>query len=179
MGFDVTSKLIFGVISSLGTIALVFYNLSQSRKIRAELLEKFEEAVTRSNKHSVAELFRLIHGLRMRYTDIIELIGHDNCSKILYALKKTPGLVSYKNGEFQYRGLARNRVFRFFDLWFSRISIWLFGSLCLGSLATMAFFEGPTAVAGFVSLIFCSFILAVQLRQRAYDQMVANLVEPE
>src|SRR5690606_40611368 len=99
MDFETASKLIFGVISSLGTMALVFYNMSQTRKLRTELLEKFEEAVNRKNKHSSTELFRLIHGLRMNYSDVVELVKHDDCSKIIYALKKTPGIVSFKNGE--------------------------------------------------------------------------------
>ncbi len=179
MEFDVTSKLIFGVFSSLGTVALVFYNLSQSRKIKAELVEKFEDALVRENKHSVTELFRLIHGMRMSYSDILALVDHDSCSKIIFAIKTTPGLVTYEGGAFRYRGIARSRQFRLFDLWFSRISITLLSALSLASLLVMSFTDGVSAVAGFTFLIAGSFMLAMQLRQRAYDQMIANLVEPE
>ena len=179
MDFDTISKLSFGLISSLGTIALVFFNLGQARKIKAELLEKFEEAISRQSKHSVTELFRLIHGLRMSYSDIVELTQHDQCSKVIYALKKTPGMVSYSNGEFRYTSIAGNRAFRFIDKWFLRLSIGLFSALGLLSLAMLGFGEGATSIAGFVFLLFCSLMLALQLRQRSYDQMVHSLVEPE
>lgn len=179
MEFDAGSKLIFGLISSLGTIALVFFNLGQARKIKAELLEKFEEAIFRQSKHSVTELFRLIHGLRMSYSDILELIQHDQCSKIIYVLKKTPGVVSYVNGEFRYANIAGSMIFRLIQKWFLRISISFFSILALLSLATLGFGKGATSVAGFIFLLFCSLMLAFQLRQRSYDQMVESLVVPE
>lgn len=179
MDFDVASKIIFGFISALGTIALVFYNMGQSRKAKAELLEKFEEAVDRKNKHSTTEIFRLIHGLRMSYSDVIELIEHDDCSKVIYALKKTPGMVSFRNGEFQYAGMGRNKLFRWVDRWFLRATIIFFGFVAAISLAFLGFGEGATSIAGFIFLIFSSMMLALQLRQRAYDQMVQELVTPE
>jgi len=179
MDFETASKLIFGLISSFGTIALVSYNMSQTRKLRTELLEKFEEAVNRKNKHSSTELFRLIHGLRMNYSDVVELVKHDDCSKIIYALKKTPGIVSFKNGEFQYTGIGKNKVFRYLDRWFTRFSIYFFGSLLLCSLAIMGISEGLSSVAGFLLVIFNSVMLALQLRQRNYDQMIESLVSPK
>lgn len=179
MDFDTISKLAFGLVSSLGTIALVFFNLSQARKVKAELLEKFEVAVTRESIHSVTELFRLIHGLRMSYKDIVELIRHDKCSKIIHALKKTPGIVSYVNGEFQYTNIAKSRIFRFLDVWFTRLSIAIFSALCLLSWGMVGFGNAVTSILGFGFLIFCSIMLTLQLRQRAYNQMIQSLVEPE
>ncbi|MDP2713390.1 hypothetical protein [Rheinheimera sp.] len=179
MDFDLTAKFLLGAFSALGTMALVFFNLSQTRKIKAELLEKFEDAVSRANKHSVTELFRLIHGLRMNYADIIELVKHDNCSKIIFSLKKTPGLVSYRGGKFRYSKIASNRIFRFVDKFFMRLSIFTFSAFTLFSFGVLIFGKGTTAVVGFVFLILSSMMLAFQLRQRNYDQMVSDLVEPE
>jgi hypothetical protein len=179
MDFDIATKLVFGVISSLGTMALIFYNMGQARKMKAELLEKFEEAINRESKHSATELFRLIHGLRMNYSDVAELVKHDGCSKIIYALKKTPGIVSFKNGTFQYTNVGRNKVFRYIDCCFTHFSIFFFGGLLLVSLAVMGMSEGASSVAGFLFVIFSSVMLAVQLRQRAYDQMIESLVSPE
>ena len=179
MDFDTFSKLAFGLVSSLGTMALVFFNLGQTRKVKAELLEKFEEAVTRESIHSVTELFRLIHGLRMSYRDIVELIKHDQCSRIIYALKKTPGIVSYANGEFQLTNIAKNRIFRFLDVWFTRLSIAIFSALCLLSWGMVGFGNAVTSILGFGFLIFCSIMLTLQLRQRAYNQMIQSLIKPE
>ncbi|EGA71031.1 hypothetical protein VISI1226_11177 [Vibrio sinaloensis DSM 21326] len=97
-------NLFFGLIASIGTVVATLYNVGQVRKINAELLASFEVALEKQNKHSVTELFRLIHGLRMNYSDIVVLVNDDNCSKIIYALKKTPGIVSFENGKFQYSG---------------------------------------------------------------------------
>lgn len=179
MDIEVASKLAFGLVSSLGTIALVLFNVGQSRKIKAELLEKFDAAVDKKSIHSVTELFRLIHGLRMSYSDIIALIQHEQCSKIIYALKKTPGMVSYEGREFRYTHNGRNRLFRFIDRWFLRFSIGLFSMLGLLSFGMLGLGDGATSVVGFILLLFCSVMLALQLRQRAYDQMVQSLIEPE
>ena len=179
MDYELTTKLLLGSISALGTMALVFFNLSQTRKLKAELLKEFEDAVSRTNRHSVTELFRLIHGLRMSYNDIIKLIEHDSCSKIIHALKKTPGLVYYANGEFRYSRIASAKAFQFIDRLFLRLSIYIFSAFTFLSFLMLAFGSGPTAVVGFVFLIFSSMILAIQLRQRSHDQMVANLIEPE
>lgn len=179
MDFDTLSKLAFSLVSALGTVALVFFNFGQTRKIKAELLEKFEEAVTRESIHSVTELFRLIHGLRMSYRDILELIKHDQCSRIIYALQKTPGIVSYANGEFQLTKIAKNPIFRFFDVWFTRLSITIFSALCLLSWGMVGFGNVMTSIVGFGLLIFSSIMLTLQLRQRTYNQMIQTLVEPE
>lgn len=95
MEIDTIFKILFGGVSALGTIALILNNFGQSQKLKAELLEKFRHAISESDKHAATEIFRLIHGLRMSYVDIVALTNNDNCSKIIYALKKTPGLVTY------------------------------------------------------------------------------------
>ena len=47
MDIETILKVVFGLISSLGTIALVFFNIGQTRKLKAELLEKFEDALVK------------------------------------------------------------------------------------------------------------------------------------
>lgn len=172
-------KLFFGVVTAVGTIALASFNFGQARKVKAELLEKFELALQNGQKHSVTELFRLIHGLRMSYTDIVELVKHDECSKIIYALSKTPGLVCYEQGEFKYTGIGKSVLFQFFDRWFTLLSILFFGATSLGSLALAMYAKNLAVIAlGFIMLAVFSFGLATQLRQRRYDRMVANLIGP-
>jgi hypothetical protein len=173
------TKLFFGLITALGTIAVAFLNFGQTRKIKAELLEKFETALEKSQKHSTTELFRLIHGLRMNYADIVELVKHDECSKIVYALGKSPGLVCYEQGEFRYTGIGKNPMFKFLDRWCTRAIMAFFGAISLGSYAAIACSRNPKVIAfGFVSLAVSSFIFATQLRQIRYDRMVSNLIHP-
>ena len=179
MNFEITTKIIFGSVSAFGTIAIVFYNFGQTRKIRAELLEKFEESISKSNKHSATELFRLLHGLRMSYTDIVELITRDNCSKIIYALKKTPGIVCYENGEFRYTNVGRNKIYQFVDRWIMKTGIVLFSVVAVISFGFFTFGKGSISIVSFVILIFSVTMFALQLRQKNYDRMVSNLINPE
>ena len=173
------TKIIFGIITAIGTVALTYFNLSQTRKVTAELLEKFDVAIEKNQKHSVTELFRLIHGLRMSYSDILQLIEHDECTKIIYALKKTPGIVCYQNGEFQYTSVGKNSVYKFFDIWTTRFSIGAFSTITLGGFLLLVFGEGSASVLGFVCMIIFAYLLGIQLRQNRYDKMITNLVNTE
>lgn len=177
MDIDLVFKLGFGLVSSLGTIALVYYNFGQAKKLRADLLEQFDQAVARKSVHSVTELFRLIHGLRMSYCDITSLIQHDQCSKIIYALKKTPKMVSYSNGDFKYS--AGTTVFRFIDAFINKVGLLLFASLTMLSLSLFVFGESSTSFLGFVFLLISSIMFALQIRQRDFNQMIRNLVSVE
>lgn len=179
MEFDVVTKLIFGIVSAAGTFALIFLNSRQATKVKAELLEKFEVALEKSQKHSVAELFRLIHGVRMSYSDIAELVTHDECIKIIYAIKKTPGMVRYENRKFTYSGLVKSPIFRFIDRWFTKIGITFFIISSLASLLMLVVGKGAAAVTGLFFWIICVAMLAMQVKQNRYDQMVSNLINPE
>ncbi|MEH6450384.1 MAG: hypothetical protein V7765_17065 [Oleispira sp.] len=179
MEFDAITKLIFGIVSAIGTVALVFLNSRQATKVKAELLEKFEAALEKSQKHSVAELFRLIHGVRMSYSDIAELVKHDECIKIIYAIKKTPGMVRYENRKFTYTGIGKSAIVRFIDRWFTAFGITFFVILSLASLLMLVFGKGATAATGLFFFIICVAMLAMHMKQHRYDQMVSNLINPE
>jgi len=178
MEFDTATKFIFGIVSALGTFAVIFLNSRQAAQVKSELLIKFENALEKEQKHSVTELFRLIHGVRMSYSDIVELVKHDECIKIIYAIRKTPGLVRYENGKFTYTKIAKNPFFKFVDRWIYLTSVVVFSSLTLVSLSMLGFGNGATAVAGFILSLFGASMLAMQLRQRRFDQMVSNLISP-
>ena len=179
MEFTEFSKIVFGIITAVGTIALTFFNLSQTRKVTSELLEKFELALQNKQKHAVTELFRLIHGLRMSYSDIETLVQNDECSKIIYALKKTPGLVCYVNGEFKYTEVGKNSIFQFFDKWMTRLGIYFFSFFALTSIYMMVASEGINTFVWFILVVVNSFFLGTQLRQKRYDQMIGKLVQSD
>lgn len=128
-------------------------NSRQATKIKSELLEKFEVAVDKKQKHSVIELFRLIHGIRRSYTDVDALIGDDECSKIIYALKKTPGIVSYKQGKFKYSGIGKSSVFRFIDRWYTIVTTVSFSFFAIASLLILFIGKGSASIVGLVLFI--------------------------
>lgn len=177
MEFDAITKFIFGVVSALGTFAIIFLNSRQAAQVKSELLIKFENAIEKEQKHTATELFRLLHGLRMNFSDIVELIKHDDCIKIIYAIKKTPGLVRYEQGEFKYTKIAKNPIFKFIDLWIARTGIVVFGLLTSSSLIMLSLGDGGTALAGFIFMLFGAAMLGTQIRQSRHDQMVANIIQ--
>ena len=113
----------------------------------------------------------------MSYADIVMLVRQDECSKIIHALRKTPGLVCYKGGVIRYTSIGRNKYFRFFDKWANTLGVWFFGVILITSITLLVFGKGESSVAGFVFTLFSSVMLGLQLRERAHDQMVNNLVE--
>lgn len=179
MELDILTKVIIGIISSLGTAGVIFLNFRQAAKLKAELLDQFDSAVRHNKKHTATELFRLIHGIRMSFTDIKALIQHDECSKIIYALKKTPGIVAYKSGNFEYAGLGSNRLYRFIDRWMTKLGLLMFSTLSVAFMLMFSFGHGNTSITGFIMMIICATLATVQLRQRRYDQMIDNLVNSD
>jgi len=179
MEFDVITRLIFGIVSAIGAAAVAVLTLRQAKKVNAELLEKFEAALDKSQKHSAAELFRLIHGVRMSYSDIAELVKHDECIKIIYAIKKTPGMVSYENRAFTYTGIGKKPIFRFIDRWFTKFGIAFFVSISLISLYMIVVGDVATMLTGFLFMIVSVAMLVMQNNEQRYNQMVSNLISPE
>ncbi|EGR3971292.1 hypothetical protein DDN72_17765 [Vibrio cholerae] len=172
-------NLFFGLIASIGTVVATLYNVGQVRKINAELLASFEIALEKQNKHSVTELFRLIHGLRMNYSDIVVLVNDDNCSKIIYALKKTPGIVSFENGKFQYSGVGKIRLFMMADRFFRWGGLALSAIVAIFALWLLAFGGSGEVIAGIALIFPASIGIGLSLRSNRYDKMVSSLVSNE
>jgi len=170
-------KLLVAVVSALGTIAVTSYNVGQSRKIRTELLEKLEQSLERQNKHSVCEIFRLLYGLRMNYQDIRNLTEDDRVSHILYALRKTPGMVKYENGSFRYTMLFANRWVRLIDKISGKLIASFLGFILMGSVLLMVLSTGVTSLVAFVLILFFAVIFTLQIKQLKYDRMIEDMVK--
>ncbi|PUA30231.1 MAG: hypothetical protein B0W54_06880 [Cellvibrio sp. 79] len=176
---ELISKIIFGLISAFGAGTLAIYNIHQSKKSESELLEKFDKALAGSNKHLITELFRLIHGVYMDYPDVRKLIKRDDSTRILYALKKTPGYVTYKNGQFGYTMLGRYRWFRALDIATNLFNIVF---VALGTIIAIAFFAfggGMTSVLGFIGLLGGGFYLSILIRDRDYQKTISALISSQ
>lgn len=171
-----TSKIIFGVVAAVGVLVMAFLNMEQAKKTKSELIEKFELALVKAQKLTVAELFRLIFGLRMNYSDIVELVKNDDCLKIIYALKKTPGYVCYENGVFKYTGIGKSRMFHFADKWLTKLGILFLTVLLIVAYSMVVFGDGAMMIGGFILTVVFAAMLGVQIRKRRYDSMVATLV---
>jgi len=169
-------KAVAGLISALGAIAVYKYNLSQSAKARAELIEKFEHALSQDRKHAACELFRMLHGLRMDYEDIQAICRSSKAVKIIRALQKTPGMAKHENGRFQYTRLYEKRWVRQSNKYFTRGLAYALGSLTMLFIVLMAFLDGPTSLAMLVFAIPCTAFLAMQIKDIQHDTMLESLV---
>jgi len=108
-----------------------------------------------------------------------DLLKEDNVMHIIYALKKTPGMVSYKEGRLNYTNIMKKKWFRFFDSWFNKIAYRGMAVLTVISILLMAFSSGGEFFAYLVLVVFSSSILAYTVRQQRYDILVESLVENE
>ncbi len=176
MEIEILSKVLVGIITIVSSYKATIFNIGNSQKMKADLLEKLDVAIERKKKHTSTELFRLIHGLRMSYPDIESLAQSDNCSAIIYALKKTPGIVYYSNGKLQYTAIASSTIFKFIEKFASWLFITLFTLLAAMSFYMFVFCEGGTSIVGIVLLAFSTFMLTIYYRQRSYDRMVSDIV---
>lgn len=173
-------KAVAGLISALGTIAVYKYNFSQSEKAHAELIEKFEHALSQEKKHAACELFRMLHGLRMDYEDIQAICRSSKVSKIIFALKKTGGMVKYEGGRVQYTEFFEKRWVRIFNKYIMRTLTYGMGVIIALSIILMVFLDGPASLAMLVFVIPCAAFLAMQVKDIRHDMMVESLIdEPE
>jgi hypothetical protein len=170
------SKFFFATITAISTIAVTFYNIGQSQKTRVEILERFEHAVESKRKHSVSELFRILHGLRMNYTDIVTLIEDDECSKIIYALKKTPGLVCYENGMFQYNHQSSSKLWNLFGTFIPKMIAGITGSILISMVFLATFTAGVQSLTAWVMVVGISIVFGATIKQIQYNNLVDKLV---
>jgi len=169
-------KLIGILISVIGTVAITFFNLSQSKRIRVELLEKLDDSIENGNKHTTCEIFRLLYGVRMNHSDITTLLNDENAIKIIYALRKTPGMVRYSNGEFIYQEIFDNEWVKLAGRLSSKAITYVLSScLCLLAIASAAT-KDLSSLALFIIAIGVSVLLTAHLKQGSYNQMIRELV---
>jgi len=177
MEFTALIKSLMGLFSAIGAITAYKHNSIKAKQSQAELIKQFEEALTNNNKYSICELFNLIHGVRMDYDDIIEVTKRNDISKIVYALKKSPGMVKFENGTVQYATVFKNKWMQFLDKYISKILTYSFGVTALILVIAMPFVKGAVAVSTFLLLIASFTFFALQLKDMRYGNMVRNLVQ--
>ena len=170
-------KALAGLVSALGAVAVYRFNRAQALKARAELVETFERALAAGQRHATAELFRLLHGLRMGFDDICWVCGHDQSNKIILALQKSPGTVDVAKREIKYVRFYKHRWVRRLSAWALRAGAYCFGLITAALIVVMAMIDGPASLALLVLIIPASAAFAMQIRDIQFDEMIRGLVE--
>lgn len=176
MDIEIINKLILGVISMIGTFTLSKYNTNQSNKIKAELLEKFDAALLGNNKHTITELFRIIHDLRMDYEDIIALTKDDRCSKIIHALHTTPSYVSYSKGNFEYAQIGKYKFYRNILKYHYKISVYFFYGCTIFCIILFSISKDAELITSFLGIIMSTLGLMYSMKENHFNNMIDDLV---
>lgn len=169
-------KALAGLVSALGAVAVYKYNTAQTKKMQAELIEKFESALEKRQKHAATELFRLLHGLRMEFDDVSAICNHNKAPKIILALQKAPGMVKFENGQFKYTDFFERKWVRRFSRWVARGFAYVFGALTVASIGFMTTLDGVAVLAMLIFVIPCTAFVAMQLKDIRHESMVESIV---
>ncbi|MCP4704983.1 MAG: hypothetical protein GY865_10260, partial [candidate division Zixibacteria bacterium] len=125
----------------------------------------------------VCELFYLLHGSKRNYKEILAIANNDDVSKILYALKKTPGIVEFENNELKYTALFGHPMVKFIN---QTVSKWLTYAMGACTICLIIIFPMTDGITSFTFLIFiipCFAVLTMQIKDMRYEQMVNEMVQ--
>lgn len=168
-----------GTASVLGAVAVYQFKLSQSKKARADLLVQLDDAIAQEKKHSAGELFYLLHDLRMNFEDIQAICGDSRSSKIVHALRKTPGIVTHTNGQFQYTGLFQKIWVRRINRLAMKLLAYAMAFIALVSIVLMGFLDGAGALGLLVIVAPLAAFFGMQVKDIQHDNMVESLVRSD
>lgn len=174
---DMITKPFLGVFSAISAIGVFFFNQWQAKKLRAELLEKLDEAISKEKKHTACELFRLIHGIPIEYSNLKALVNDDNSMVIVYVLKRYPGLAKLQEGKLIYSKKMRSpRVRQFGKIVYHSLAIF-FGFTLTFSVIYMSTGGVAQFLIGFVFVLISYFVFANMLKMIQDERMIKDLVD--
>ncbi|WP_339343896.1 hypothetical protein [uncultured Alcanivorax sp.] len=106
------SKILLAVSAVIGGSFLTLLKHWQSRSVQADLCEKLDQAVSDGKSYLASQLFALIYGLKMPFSDIQSLLSRDDSVTCIDALKRRQGVICYSRGSFSYHKLNAIPWFR-------------------------------------------------------------------
>lgn len=177
MDIVTASKVIVGLFSAFGTIALYRYNNWRALQARAVLIQQLEDAIQSERQYSATELFRMLHGMRMKYSDLKSIVNNDRVAHVIWALQKTPGMVSFEHGVLKYTSIFERGWVQRINKWVSRVGALFFAILTTALIITAVLAKGITSLVILILLIPSSAFLFMKMRDIRYDQMIDSLVK--
>lgn len=172
-------KLLIGLISAFGAIVGYKLNSIKSKQAQAELIKQFENALENDNKYSTCELFALIYGINMDYKDILEITKRDDLNKVLYLLKKSPGVVAFKSGKLKYNTVFEKPWVRTIEKHISKSLTYGAGILTVLLILMMPFANGALITITLALLVIAFTIFTLELREMLHGNMIRKMVEIE
>jgi hypothetical protein len=114
----------------------------------------------------------------MNYDEVVKLVENSDVNKIIYALRKAPGMVKYEEGKFSYSAVFRSRYMRIAD----KISVYLFSSFM--AILIIAFAIGVAVTTNLVAsgvllaiVVLLSLGLVAGVNELRFNKMIETLVK--
>lgn len=172
-------EIITTAITVIGSIATAMITSYKYEERKMAILEKLSISLRHESplKIEITELFRLLTGLRMNYSEIKKIIEDDNCIWLLHILRTTPGYVKYKNGKLHYTEFFRSIWVRKFYSFIDKIA--QISSLLLYFFFSFAMIFLPTLQGKAISVVFLIFsaVWYVQaMRNKRYSEKIDELM---
>lgn len=176
------TEIITTVITVVGSIATALITSYKYEERKMAILDKLAIALRNDSplKIEVAELFRLLTGLRMDYSEIKKIIEDDKCIWLIHILRTTPGYVKYKDGKLHYTEFFRSKCIRVFNSFIDKIAqitsflLYVFFSLAMIFLPTL---QGKAISV--ICLIFSAIWLIQALKNKRYSEKINELMVDE
>lgn len=173
------TEVITTVITVIGSIATAMITSYKYEERKMAILEKLAISLRHESplKIEITELFRLLTGLRMNYSEIKKIIEDDNCIWLINILRTTPGYVKYKDGKLHYTAFFRSIWVRKVSSFIDKIS--QITSLILYFFFSVAMIYSPTLQGKALSVVFLIFsaVWYVQsLKNKRYSEKIDELM---
>lgn len=131
-------------------------NLNLIKEIETIVLENYN-----NRKWYISEAFFQLTGLRLSYNDICHIVNENNINKILFYIKKYPGVYEYKNGKFKYTKQF-TLTFQKIDKYINILMIWSFGILSLLFVLVVAFVDSLVFKIEYFIYLFITIVIWYQ-----------------
>lgn len=169
-------RILPGFAALAGSIVAYITARNHAIKSKLDLIRRFSEAISNRNKYEVQQLFFLLHGLRMKYRDIQQLVNLEDSASILYVISKRSGMIWFDSGKLEFRSMFKSHFVR---KAFDYVSIFLMIAMLtvvLISFVVLLLSEGKYTIASSSMLIFFGFFLLLQIRDFVFDKKAYELI---
>lgn len=171
------------VITAISSIIVAYIANNKKQERNHSLLKELTILLnqeTIKNKYEVSKIFEFITGLKMNYSDIKELVNRDDSIQIISALKKTPGLVTYKNKKLEYHKNFKPKGIRKAIFYFEKFSLYISFIIMVVSMIFLTFSNNFSikSLSG-IFLFLSAFMWMSALKSINYTQELEEIIKAE
>ena len=171
------------IITAISSIIIAYIANNKKQERNHNLLKELTILLNQENiknKYEVSKIFEFITGLKMNYSDIKELVNRDDSIQVISALKKTPGLVTYKNKKLEYHKNFKPKGIRKAIFYFEKFSLYISFIIMIVSVIFLTFSNNFSikSLSG-IFLFISAFMWMSALKSINYTQELEEIIKSE